>query len=150
MRALRERNDMGLEEEEKRHYDRRLKKKERNKQLAKLRARVEELKAKLAAFSNIQLIESDVHKLEHPDTYGIGEIGLVNIDVDIYEPTVSALEFLTKCKWNNIFIRFDDWHGDEPNFYEHERLAFAEWIVKYQYDYQITHGGFIGGVIVTR
>ena len=111
---------------------------------------VEELKAKLAAFFNIQLIESDVHKLEHPDTYGIGEVGLVNVDVDIYEPTVSALEFLTKCKWNRIFIRFDDWHGDEPNFYEHERLAFAEWIVKYQYDYEITHGGFIGGVIVTR
>jgi hypothetical protein len=111
---------------------------------------VEALKAKLAAYSNIQLIESDVHKLEHPDTYGIGEVGLVNVDVDIYEPTVSALEFLTKCKWDRIFIRFDDWHGDEPEYYEHERLAFAEWIVKYQYNYQITHGGFIGGVIVNR
>ena len=111
---------------------------------------VEELKQKISPYKNLQLIESDVHKLEHHDNYGIGQIGLVNIDVDIYEPTVSSLEFLTKCKWERIFIRFDDWHGDEPEFYEHERLAFAEWVTKYGYQYQITHGGYIGGVIVSR
>jgi len=111
---------------------------------------VEELKQKISPYKNLQLIESDVHKLEHPDNYGIGEIGLVNVDVDIYEPTVSSLEFLSKCKWNRIFIRFDDWHGDEPGYYEHERLAFVEWVTKYDYTYQITYGGYIGGVIVSR
>lgn len=111
---------------------------------------VEELKQKISPYKNLQLIESDIHKLNHPDSYGIGQIGLVNIDVDIYEPTVSSLEFLTKCKWERIFIRFDDWHGDKPEYYEHERLAFAEWITKYKYQYQITHGGYIGGVVVSR
>jgi len=111
---------------------------------------VEELKQKISPYKNLQLIESDVHKLEHPDTYGIGQIGLVNVDVDIYEPTVSSLEFLSKCKWNMIFIRFDDWHGDEPGYYEHERLAFVEWVTKYDYTYEITYGGYIGGVIVSR
>lgn len=111
---------------------------------------VEELKAKIGVYSNIHLIESDVHKLEHPSTYNLGKIGLVNVDVDIYEPTVSSLEFLSKCEWDRLFIRFDDWHGDEPQYYEHERLAFAEWIVKYQYNYQVVYGGFIGGVIVNK
>ena len=111
---------------------------------------VMELRQRIAPHTNIQLIEEDIHKLELPYSYGIGKIGLVNVDVDIYEPTVSALEFLTKCEWDNIFIRFDDWHGTEPEYYEHERLAFVEWIEKYSYDYEITHGGYIGGVHVKR
>ena len=96
------------------------------------------------------MIISDVHKLTDPKDYNIGKIALVNIDVDIYEPTVSSLEFVTKCEWNEIFIRFDDWHGGEPEYDEHERLAFIEWINKYGYKYEITHGGLIGGVYVKR
>jgi len=111
---------------------------------------VEELKQKISPYKNLQLIESDVHKLEHPDSYGIEQIGLVNIDVDIYEPTVSSLEFLTKCKWKEVFIRFDDWHGNETEYYEHERLAFVEWVTKYSYNYYIVYGGMIGGVFVSR
>jgi hypothetical protein len=111
---------------------------------------VEELKAKIGIYSNITLIESDIHKLNHPDTYGLGKIGMVNIDVDIYEPTVSSLEFVSRCDWDTIFIRFDDWHGNEPEFDEHERLAFAEWILKYGYKYHITQGGYVGGVIVLK
>jgi hypothetical protein len=111
---------------------------------------IEEVKERLKDCLNVQMIIEDVHKLKNPSEYGISKISICNIDVDIYEPTVSALEFLTKCEWSEVFIRFDDWHGGEPEYDQHERLAFSEWIQKYKYDYQITHGGYIGGVYVKR
>lgn len=110
----------------------------------------EEAALKLKPYSNINLIVSDVHKLKDPADYGIGKISLVNLDVDIYEPSVSSLEFVSKCEWDRLFIRFDDWHGGEQEYDEHERLAFIEWIEKYKYKFEITHGGYIGGVYIER
>jgi len=111
---------------------------------------IEEAKIKLSTQPNIKLILSDVHDLTDPKDYGVSKIAICNVDVDIYEPTVSSLEFLTKCEWSEVFIRFDDWHGGEVDYDQHERLAFCEWIEKYGYQYEITHGGFIGGVYVKR
>jgi hypothetical protein len=111
---------------------------------------IDELKERFRGHDNIKMIISDVHKLTIPSDYGISKIAICNIDVDIYEPTVSALEFLTKCEWSEVFIRFDDWHGGESEYDQHERLAFTEWIEKYKYKYKITHGGYIGGVYVKR
>ena len=111
---------------------------------------IDEALQKLSIKPNIKPIVSDIHHLTHPSDYGIGKIAICNVDVDIYEPTVSSLEFLTKCEWSEVFIRFDDWHGAETEYDEHERLAFQEWIQKYGYNYEITHGGYIGGVYVTR
>ena len=110
----------------------------------------EEALLKLSPYSNVTMIISDVHKLTEPKDYNIGKIAAVNLDVDIYEPAVSSLEFVSKCEWNELFIRFDDWHGGESEYDEHERLAFTEWINKYGYEYEITHGGYIGGVYVKR
>lgn len=110
----------------------------------------EEALKKLEPYKNVQMIISDVHKLTHPSDYGISKISIVNLDVDIYEPSISSLEFVTKCEWNKIFIRFDDWHGGEKDYDEHERLAFIEWIEKYNYKFEITHGGYIGGAFVER
>ena len=110
----------------------------------------EEALAKLSPYTNVTMIISDVHKLTEPKDYNIGKIDAVNLDVDIYEPSVSSLEFVSKCEWNELFIRFDDWHGGESEYDEHERLAFTEWINKYGYEYEITHGGYIGGVYVKR
>ena len=111
---------------------------------------IDEVKERFIGHDNIKMIISDVHKLTIPSDYGISKIAICNIDVDIYEPTVSALEFLTKCEWSEVFIRFDDWHGGEPEYDQHERLAFSEWIEKYNYKFNITHGGYIGGVYVKR
>ena len=111
---------------------------------------IDEVKERFRGHDNIKMIISDVHKLTIPSDYGISKIAICNIDVDIYEPTVSALEFLTKCEWSEVFIRFDDWHGGEPEYDQHERLAFSEWIEKYNYKFDITHGGNIGGVYVKR
>ena len=111
---------------------------------------IDEVKERFRGHDNIKMIISDVHKLTIPSDYGISKIAICNIDVDIYEPTVSALEFLTKCEWSEVFIRFDDWHGGEPEYDQHERLAFSEWIEKYNYKFDITHGGHIGGVYVKR
>ena len=98
----------------------------------------------------MKMIISDVNDLKDPSDYGISKISLVNLDVDIYEPSVSSLEFVSKCVWDKLFIRFDDWHGGEKEYDEHERLAFVEWIEKYNYKFEITHGGYIGGVFVER
>jgi hypothetical protein len=111
---------------------------------------IEEAKQKLSVKSNIKLVLSDIHKLTEPKDYNINEIAICNVDVDIYEPTVSSLEFLTKCKWSEIFIRFDDWHGGEEEYNHHERLAFTEWITKYKYHHEVVHGGVYGGVIIKR
>lgn len=111
---------------------------------------VEELLERFKGHDNIKMIISDVHKLTVPSDYGISKIAVCNIDVDIYEPAVSALEFLSKCEWSEVFIRFDDWHGGNSEFDQHERLAFSEWVEKYNYKFDITHGGYIGGVYVKR
>jgi len=111
---------------------------------------IDEVRERFMGHDNIKMIISDVHDLTEPSDYGIGKISVCNLDVDIYEPAVSALEFLTKCEWSEVFIRFDDWHGGEPEYDQHERLAFVEWIEKYNYKFNITHGGYIGGVYVKR
>jgi hypothetical protein len=96
-------------------------------------------------------IDEAIQKLEHPYQHGIlQKIAFANVDVDIYEPTVSSLKFLAACDWKEIFIRFDDWHGGESEYDFHERLAFKEWIKEHGYEYEITHGGYIGGVFVKR
>ena len=94
---------------------------------------IDEVTDRFVGFDNIKMIISDVHKLTEPSDYGIGKIAICNLDVDIYEPAVSALEFLTKCEWSEVFIRFDDWHGGESDYDHHDRLAFTEWIQKYNY-----------------
>jgi hypothetical protein len=111
---------------------------------------IDELRKRFEGHDNIKMIISDVHKLTTPSDYEISKIAICNIDVDIYEPTVSALEFLSKCEWSEVFIRFDDWHGNESEYDQHERLAFVEWIEKYKYKFEITHGGYLGGVYVKR
>ena len=111
---------------------------------------IDEVKSRLSSCPNVEMIIEDVHKLKNPSDYGISKVAVCNIDVDIYEPTVSSLEFLDKCEWSEVFIRFDDWHGNEKEYDNHERLAFAEWIEKNKYEYTITHGGYIGGVHVKR
>ena len=111
---------------------------------------IEGAKQKLSTRPNITLVLSDIHKLTEPKDYNIGKIAICNVDVDIYEPTVSSLEFLSKCEWSEVFIRFDDWHGGEPDYDQHERLAFTEWIEKYNYQYEVVHGGLYGGALIKR
>ena len=111
---------------------------------------IEEAKQKLSIRPNITLVLSDIHKLTEPSDYGISKVAICNVDVDIYEPTVSSLEFLSKCEWSEVFIRFDDWHGGEPDYDQHERLAFSEWIEKYNYQYEVVYGGLYGGALIKR
>ena len=101
---------------------------------------IDEVRERFIGHDNIKMIISDVHDLTQPSDYNIGKIAICNLDVDIYEPAVSALEFLTKCEWSEVFIRFDDWHGGEPEYDQHERLAFSEWIEKYNYKFNIIFG----------
>jgi len=111
---------------------------------------IEEALEKLSIKPNIKPIISDIHQLTSPSDYGIGKIAICNVDVDIYEPTVSSLEFLSKCEWSEVFIRFDDWHGGVEEYDAHERQAFKEWIAKYGYFYDFTHNSTYGGVYIKR
>lgn len=111
---------------------------------------IEDVKNKLKPYSNINLIVEDVHNLKHPSYYNINKIAAVHIDVDIYEPTVSCLNFLDLCEWHKIYIRFDDWHGHDPQFDSHERLACKEWLDKNKYFYEIPQNGHAGGVLVWK
>jgi len=103
-----------------------------------------------AQFPNITLIVKDIHELDEPSAYGITKISAVHIDVDIYEPTVSSLNFVDKCEWDEIYMRFDDWHGHEPDYDQHERLACKEWIDKNGYGVNVMRNGLHGELIVTR
>jgi hypothetical protein len=104
----------------------------------------------LSQFDNIGLIVEDVHNLTEPEDYDIGKICAVHIDVDIYEPTVSSLNFVDKCEWDKIYMRFDDWHGHEPDYDAHERLACKEWLDKNNYKFELLRNGLHGEMIVTR
>ena len=103
-----------------------------------------------AQFANITLIVKDIHELDEPSDYGITKISAVHIDVDIYEPTVSSLNFVDKCEWDEIYMRFDDWHGHEPDYDLHERLACKEWIDRNGYGVNVMRNGLHGELIVTR
>ena len=70
--------------------------------------------------------------------------------MDIYEPTVSSLNFVDKCEWDEIYMRFDDWHGHEPDYDQHERLACKEWIDRNGYGVNVMRNGLHGELIVTR
>ena len=112
---------------------------------------VDDVIKKLKPYPNVILNIEDVHLLKDPIYYGIQKVVAVNIDVDIYEPTVSCLNFIDKCDWDKLYIRFDDWHGHEPDFDHHERLACKEWLDKNkQYKYSIPENGHAGGVLVWR
>lgn len=88
--------------------------------------------------------------MKDPSYYGISKIGAVHIDLDIYEPTVSALKFLDKCEWDEIYFRFDDWHGHEPDYDHHERKSFREWLNINNYRYEIFENGLTAGAKVWR
>ena len=104
----------------------------------------------LSQFDNIGLVVEDVHDLKDPSEYDVSKIAAVHIDVDIYEPTVSCFKFIDKCEWNKIYIRFDDWHGHEPDYDCHERKACKEWLEEKGYSYELLRNGLHGEMIVSR
>lgn len=111
---------------------------------------IDEVKQVIGQEKNIVLHIEDIHLLKDPSQYNISKIVAVSIDVDIYEPTVSSLKFVDKCIWNTLFIRFDDWHGHEPEYDFHERLACQEWILGNNYQFSVIENGSASCLIVKR
>lgn len=113
---------------------------------------VEDVINKCSESPNIKIFVEDIHDMveKEPSEYGIGKIGAVHIDLDIYEPTVSAFKFIDKCEWDELYFRFDDWHGHEPDYDHHERKAFREWLDANQYRYEIYEDGLTGGCKVWK
>lgn len=111
---------------------------------------VEDVINKCAESPNIKIFVEDIHEMKEPSEYGITKIGAVHIDLDIYEPTVSAFKFIDKCEWDEIYFRFDDWHGYEPDYDHHERKAFREWLDAHKYRYEIYEDGLAAGAKVWK
>ena len=111
---------------------------------------LDEVYERLAPYKNVELIVEDIHKLKSPQELNIPRLAAVHIDVDIYEPTVSALNWVEQAEWDRIYIRFDDWHGHDPQFDHHERLAAREWLDRTGYGFDIPENGLSGGMIVWR
>ncbi|MBS0626106.1 MAG: hypothetical protein JSS32_08660 [Verrucomicrobia bacterium] len=111
---------------------------------------IEEVFQKTECYRNIRLIVEDIHQLKEPNFYGISKIAGVHIDVKIYEPTVSALNFIERCEWSLIFIRFSDWHSCEEIYDSHGRLALKEWVERNGFSVSIPINGLSSGVFVFR
>lgn len=101
----------------------------------------EDTRKRLEKYVNTIVIKELTFNLKEPSYYGISKISGVNIDVDLYEGTIDALNFADKCEWSNLLIRFDDW-GSHPNQIkeevdEHEKAAFYDFIndKKYKYNF---------------
>ena len=87
-----------------------------------------------------------VHKLwswelTEPVDYNIDKIIAASIDFDLYEGTLDALNFINKCSWNSLLLRFDDWgchpHQVAAEVDAHEKAAFFDWIKQTNYNYLI-------------
>ena len=113
---------------------------------------VDDVKKKCSVSPNIKIFVEDVHDMvnKEPSDFGIGKVGAIHIDLDIYEPTVSAFKFIDKCEWDELYFRFDDWHGHEPDYDHHERKAFREWLDKHGYRFEIHEDGLNGGAKVWK
>ena len=62
--------------------------------------------------------------------YNIGKAAIVMIDCDIYESTVSVLEFLTDIVQQGTILIFDDWFRFKGSTDYGEQLACKEWLTK--------------------
>ena len=80
-------------------------------------------------------------ELKNPNEYGIDRIIGANMDLDLYEGTLDALRFISKCTWNKLFLRFDDWgcysFQISSEVDAHEKAAFFDWIKENNYQYEI-------------
>lgn len=82
-------------------------------------------------------------ELKEPKEYGINKISGVSIDLDLYEGTLDALNFMDKCEWDNVLLRFDDWgyyrntEQVKEEVEEHEFAAFYDFINEKGYEYKI-------------
>ena len=102
-----------------------------------------ETRDRLKYHSNVIVTKCMTWELKEPSEYNINKIAAVNMDLDLYEGTVDALNFMDKCVWDEILVRFDDWGYYEgtdqikEEVDEHERAAFFEYVKDkgYKYDF---------------
>ena len=44
-------------------------------------------------------------------------------------------------------LQIDDWHGHEPDYDQHERLACKEWLDKNNFKYELLRNGLHGEMV---
>jgi hypothetical protein len=93
----------------------------------------QETRKLLEPFPHVTVHKCMTFDLKDPIEYGIQKIRGVNLDLDLYEGTLDALRFISKCEWDSLILRFDDW-----GYYEgiqikeqveaHEQAAFRDFL----------------------
>lgn len=100
-----------------------------------------EVRNRLKEHPNVFVEKTMTWDLKNPDKYGIGKIIASNMDLDLYEGTLDGLRFISKCIWNKVLLRFDDWGATSEQIADeydrHEKSAFFDWIEEMKYKYQI-------------
>ena len=100
-----------------------------------------ETRKSLEQHPNIIIEKTMTSELKTPTEYGINKIVGVNLDLDLYEGTLDALRFISKCSWNKLYLRFDDWgcysFQIAAEVDAHEKAAFFDWIKETNYQYEI-------------
>lgn len=99
----------------------------------------------LSKYSHVFVNKIMTYDLKNPEDYGIKKIAAANMDLDLYEGTLDALNFIDKCEWNNILLRFDDWgfyrntSQIKEEVEQHEQAAFEDFIKEKRYEYKFFH-----------
>lgn len=64
---------------------------------------------------------------------GLRRAAFVNIDCDLYESTVSVLEFVTPLLQNGTIVYFDDWYSVGGSMQRGEARAAREWLQRHSH-----------------
>jgi hypothetical protein len=100
----------------------------------------EQARLKLKNYKNIVITKTMMSDLQDPSYYGIKKVAGANMDLDLYEGTRDALNFLDKMDWKNVLLRFDDWganpYQSQKEYDEHEKTAFYEFVQQKNYSYR--------------
>ena len=101
----------------------------------------DETRNSLKHHPNIIIEKAMIWELKNPIEYGIDKIVGANMDLDLYEGTLDGLRFISKCSWNTLYLRFDDWgcylFQVAAEVDAHEKAAFFDWIKETNYQYEI-------------
>lgn len=70
----------------------------------------------------------------------LDELRLVHVDCDLYSSTATVLEHVGPRLLPGTYVVFDEFHG-YPGCEDHEQLAWAEFIARTGFDYEVVGHG---------
>jgi O-methyltransferase len=90
---------------------------------------------KLSQKNAVHVIEGWFSEVLNPETakrIPLSLAAFINIDCDLYEPTVSVLEFVLPYLQTGTVIYFDDWYSLKGSIADGEGRACQEWLERHK------------------